>query len=79
MNFQFDIDSLVSNWNYTRTAQYNGRKASKGRQTLEVVDAALVPADYPNKQIAASAIVEGKRGARYSAHIYRNGFISVLN
>lgn len=74
-----NIDSLVSNWNYTRTSEFNNKTGRKGRQVVQVVDAALVPADWNgDKKIVAKAVVEGKRGAQYSALVYRNGFVSVF-
>jgi hypothetical protein len=73
------LENMVTQYGHIRTEEYNGRKCSKGRQTLEVVEAVLVPANWPgNKQIAAQAIVQGKRGAMYNAYIYKNGFISVI-
>lgn len=73
------LENMITQYGHTRTTQYNGRQASKGRQTLEVIEAVLVPADWNgNKQIVAQAIVQGKRGAKYNAYVYRNGFISVI-
>lgn len=74
-----NIDSLVNNWNYTRTAQFNGLTGKKGKQVVTVIDAALVPSDWNgDARIVAKAVVRGTRGAEYDAYVFAHGFVSVL-
>lgn len=52
-----NIDSLVNNWKYTRTSEFNGKTGRKGRQIVRVMDAALVPVDWNgDKNIVAKAV-----------------------
>lgn len=74
-----NITSLVEDYGYTHTVEFNGKSGKKGKQIVKVVEAAKVPANWNgDKSIVAKAIVEGTRGAHYDAHIYANGFISVF-
>jgi len=66
---------------YGRIAEeYAGRTASHRRQTVTVVAALEIVhgPKFPNRNIVARALVEGKRGARYEAYINRSGHIGVI-
>jgi hypothetical protein len=66
----YDIDSLISNYEWKATDEFNGMTTSKGRQLVTVIQAARVPADWRhNPNLMGRATVEGKRGAQYSANI----------
>lgn len=74
-----NIQTLVEKHGYKATAKYIGQTTSYRRQALVVVAAALVPDNWNgDKKIAAKAVLEGKRGARFDAYIFTNGFISVI-
>jgi hypothetical protein len=65
---------------YSRTAEFNGMVASRRRQPLTVVDGVLIKHGklFPNKEIKARVIVEGKRGARYEGFLFQSGYIKVM-
>ena len=76
----YNINSLIQNHNYIPTEEFNGMTTNRRRQVVTVVEAALVPADWSdNPNIIGRAIVEGKRGARYSANITKTSLGMTFN
>lgn len=65
---------------YTTTTSYNGRLCKKGAQILTVVAAYNIKHNksFPNKDIAAIALVKGVLGATYQAYVYQSGGIRTI-
>ena len=77
--FLVSPEALARDWGFILTDEYNGLTGKAGRSVVEVVSAAKVPADWNgDKNIVAKALVQGKRGAQWSAYIYSNNFVSVI-
>lgn len=66
---------------YTQTEEFNGRTASRRRQSLTVIEGRRINhcPMFPNTEIIGRVTLEGKRGARYDGFVHRSGLITVLN
>ena len=66
---------------YTATDEFNGRKASRRRQALTVIEGRRINHGplFPNRKIVGRVTLEGRRGARYDGFVFVDGRISVIN
>ncbi len=65
---------------YSSTEEHNGKTCCKGRQVLTVVAALAITHSklFPNRDIVAVALVEGRRGAQYNAYVHLSGKVHII-
>lgn len=65
---------------YSPTNEFNGKRASRRRQALTVVEGRRINhgPSFPNRDVIGRVTLEGKRGARYEGFVHRSGVITVL-